>query len=120
MMTSVGERIKMRREELAIKQGQLAKRVGFSQATLSELESDPRAKTREVAKIAAVLGVNALWLAEGKGPKMPDGTAPVIEYATPPIEPKSSVFLSDWQCYRTKNYGHCLSCLVLSYKGKSG
>lgn len=82
-MASVGERIKERRTELKLKQGEVAKRAGISQATLSDLENDPRAKTREVAKIAAVLGVNALWLAEGRGEKIPDGTAPVIQYEVP-------------------------------------
>lgn len=83
-MVSVGQRIKQRRQELHLKQGELARRVGFSQATLSDLENDPRAKTREIAKIAAVLGVNALWLSEGKGEKIPDGTAPVILHEIPP------------------------------------
>ncbi|MGV3742264.1 MAG: helix-turn-helix domain-containing protein [Burkholderiaceae bacterium] len=83
-MASIGERIKERREELRMKQSELADRVGISQPTLSNLESDPTAKTREVAKFAAVLGVDALWLAEGKGNKIPDGTAPVIQYEIPP------------------------------------
>lgn len=83
-MGSVGERIKQRRKELGLKQGELARQVGFSQATLSELENDPRAKSREIVKIAAVLGVSALWLSEGKGEKLPDGTAPVIQHEIPP------------------------------------
>lgn len=54
------------------------KGVGLSQTTISDLENNPTVKTREIARIAAVLGVNALWLADGKGEKIPDGTAPVI------------------------------------------
>lgn len=82
-MASIGDRIKQRRKELGLKQGDLAKRVGFSQATLSGLENNPTAQTREVAKLAAVLGVDALWLSTGKGEKIPTGTAPVIQNEIP-------------------------------------
>lgn len=41
-------------------------------------------KTREVARLAAVLGVSALWLADGKGPKVPDGTVAVMQHDIPP------------------------------------
>lgn len=78
-MASVGERLKERRVELGLKQGVLAKRVGLSQTTISDLENNPTVKTREIARIAAVLGVSALWLADGKGEKIPDGTAPVLQ-----------------------------------------
>ena len=83
-MTSVGERIKERRKELSMKQIDLARRVGITQATLSQLENDPKQRTREVAKLAAALGVNALWLAEGKGAKHPDGTVVMLQQEIPP------------------------------------
>jgi transcriptional regulator with XRE-family HTH domain len=82
-MASVGDRVKERRKDLGLKQGELARRVGISQATLSELENNPTTKTKEVAKLAAVLGVDALWLADGTGEKIPDGTAPVIQHEIP-------------------------------------
>lgn len=43
-------------------------------------EIDPNAKAREVAKIAALLGVNALWLSDGRDEMIPVGTAPVIQH----------------------------------------
>ncbi len=83
-MGSIGARIKERRSELGMKQDALAKRVGLSQTTISDLENNPTMKTREVARIAAVLGVNALWLADGKGQRIPDGTAPVLQQEISP------------------------------------
>lgn len=76
-MTSLGERIRARRTELGLRQVTLARKVGISSATLSVLESNPTAQTRAIAKFASVLGVNALWLAEGRGNKVPDGCDPM-------------------------------------------
>jgi transcriptional regulator with XRE-family HTH domain len=61
-MASVGEE---RRTEPGLKQGALAKRGGTSQATLSELENNPTVKTREVARLAAVLGGKCLVVSRG-------------------------------------------------------
>jgi transcriptional regulator with XRE-family HTH domain len=66
-MASIGDRVKKVRKEQGMRQGELARRVGISQATLSQLESNGSRSTSYVAKFAAVLGVSALWLAEGKG-----------------------------------------------------
>lgn len=82
-MQSIGERIKQRRKELKWGQADLARKIGMSQSTLSKLEANPTTRTREVAKIAALLGVSALWLAEGTGACIPDGTAPVIQNEFP-------------------------------------
>lgn len=76
-MASVGERIKQRRKELKISQADLARRVGISQATLSQLESNGSHSTREIARLAAALGVTALWLADGKGSEH-DSHAPAL------------------------------------------
>lgn len=76
-MASVGDRAKQRRKDLRLNQGEVARRVGIAQATLSELENNGNHSTKEIAKLAAVLGVNALWLAEGKG-DMNAGEAPVV------------------------------------------
>lgn len=84
-MASVGQRIKERRKVLGITQGNLAKRVGVSQATLSDLENDPTVQTRAIAKFAAVLGVSALWLAEGTGAMVPEGTVTIAPQAPPAI-----------------------------------
>jgi transcriptional regulator with XRE-family HTH domain len=71
---SIGSRIKQRRSELKLSQSELAKRCGMSQATLSDLETNPTVRTREVARIAAILGVSALWLSEERGPMIVEGT----------------------------------------------
>jgi transcriptional regulator with XRE-family HTH domain len=66
-MASIGDRVKQVRLERGMRQGELARRVGISQATLSQLESNGSHSTAYVAKLAAVLGVSALWLSDGKG-----------------------------------------------------
>ena len=93
-MASVGERVKERRMELGLKQRALAKLVGLLQTTISDLESNPTVKTREVARLAAVLGVSALWLADGKGPKILDGTAPTMQHEISPKIPRLAERLS--------------------------
>ena len=71
---NIGQRIKERRKELDISQQQLADAVGIKQSAISQLESGTSQKTAYVAAIAAKLGVNALWLQDGKGPKQSDST----------------------------------------------
>lgn len=66
-MASIGDRVKQVRLERGMRQGELARKVGVSQATLSQLESNGSQSTVYVAKLAAVLGVSALWLSDGKG-----------------------------------------------------
>lgn len=67
-----------------MKQGEVARRVGISQATLSQLENNGSHSTKEIAKLAEVLNVTALWLADGKGEKY-TGAAPVdIQPVLPP------------------------------------
>lgn len=66
-MGSIGDRIRQVRKERGLAQGELARRVGISQATLSQLENNTSHSTKEIAQFAAVLGVSALWLSNGKG-----------------------------------------------------
>lgn len=66
---SIGTRIKERRKELKLTQGDLIKAVGIKQATLSELETGESSGSRYLASIAAALGVSAYWLETGKGAK---------------------------------------------------
>lgn len=83
-MASVGDRVKQRRKELKLKQGEVARRVGISQATLSQLENNGSHSTSEIATLAAVLNVSALWLAEGKGDKHAGEASVVIHPEMPP------------------------------------
>lgn len=65
-MTFIGKRVKERREELGISQTVLAKRIGVSGPSLSQLESGKIKRSRRLNKLAAVLKVSPEWL-EGSG-----------------------------------------------------
>lgn len=73
---SVGNRLKEARREAGLTQIQLGKRVGMSQASISDLENGESAGTTNIATLAAVLGVSPLWLQEGRGPKRPEPGKP--------------------------------------------
>jgi transcriptional regulator with XRE-family HTH domain len=76
-MTFIGQRVKARREELGISQTVLAKRIGVSGPSLSQLESGKIKRSRRMSKLAAVLKVSTEWLegsADGK-PAAPAGAA---------------------------------------------
>lgn len=76
-MSTFGERVRTRRKELKIPQEVLAKKVGISQTTISDIERGRNNGSTETAALASALGVNALWLAEEKGPKLViDGVDP--------------------------------------------
>ena len=68
-MTTAGQRIKQRREELGYThQGEFAKLIGCRQSTLSEIESGetklPSAKV--LAKMCEVLGKTDRWIIYGE------------------------------------------------------
>lgn len=64
-MNSFRQRLTWARQEKNLTQEQLAKLAGVSQGTIGNLESGLRASARKLPQIAAVLGVDPLWLAEG-------------------------------------------------------
>jgi transcriptional regulator with XRE-family HTH domain len=66
---TIGERIRSTRKEIGMGQTELGKKAGMSQSALSEVENGDSASTSKLPSIAAALGVNALWLETGKGPK---------------------------------------------------
>lgn len=69
-MTFIGQRVKERREELGISQTVLAKRIGVSGPSLSQLESGKIKRSRRMAKLASVLKVTPEWL-EGSSEEKP-------------------------------------------------
>lgn len=75
-MTFIGKRVKERREELGISQTVLAKRIGVSGPSLSQLESGKIKRSRRMAKLASVLKVTPEWL-EGTSEEKP--VAPVAK-----------------------------------------
>lgn len=66
---TIGDRIRYLREIKEVKQVDLAKRIGLSQAAISNLETDssrkPSAPT--LMKLAAALECNPDWILNGKG-----------------------------------------------------
>jgi transcriptional regulator with XRE-family HTH domain len=66
---TIGNRIRATRQEIGMTQTDLRKKAGMSQSALSEVERGDSASTSKLPSIAAALGVNALWLETGKGPK---------------------------------------------------
>ena len=67
-METVGNRIRRRRKERLLNQWQLAKLVGISQSTLSELEpGESKMPSADVLQgLAKHLGVTQAWIITGK------------------------------------------------------
>lgn len=65
---SFASRLRQAREAAGLNQEQLAERVGITQGQISKLELGIREESTKTAEIAHELGVNAYWLATGKGP----------------------------------------------------
>lgn len=55
--------------ESPLTQTELARLSGISQPTLSDLANKPGTGSQNIAQIAHNLGVRALWLATGEGPR---------------------------------------------------
>ncbi|WP_168735240.1 helix-turn-helix domain-containing protein [Pseudothauera rhizosphaerae] len=68
-MRTFGSRLKAARKEAGLSQAQLARTVGMSQGNLSDIENNHVPTSTFTPKLAAALGVEALWLAEGRGGK---------------------------------------------------
>jgi SOS-response transcriptional repressor LexA len=66
MSTEFGKRLKQARQLAQLTQPQLAKLVGITQSTLSEMEQVGLA-SRHTVKLATVLQVRPEWLSEGAG-----------------------------------------------------
>lgn len=69
VMKTLGARLKSCRKDKGVTQTVAAKAVGMSQTNLSELENDIYPTSSFVPVLANYYGVNALWLATGKGKK---------------------------------------------------
>lgn len=64
---TLAERIRRARKHAKLTQDALAKRVGISQPTLSDLERGEIAGTSYIVPLARATGVHAAWLAEERG-----------------------------------------------------
>jgi transcriptional regulator with XRE-family HTH domain len=68
-MSEFKDRLKEARAEAGLTQEALADELDVSQSSIGMLESGQNKTARNVSQIAAVLGVQSLWLETGKGPK---------------------------------------------------
>lgn len=83
-MKTLKERLVSAREAAGLTQGQLGKAVGSGQSLIGNLEAGTRAGSSKMPQIAAALGVEALWLAEGEGPRTrPDASARELPKVAP-------------------------------------
>ncbi|MCA7953886.1 helix-turn-helix domain-containing protein [Burkholderia seminalis] len=74
-MYTLADRLKWARLRAGLSQEQLGDKAGVSQSTIGNLEAGTRSSARRLPQIADILGVNALWLAEGEGKPTPDADA---------------------------------------------
>lgn len=71
-MNTLASRLKEARKEKKLSQEALAKMLGADHGSfISNVESGRNKSFSKIVQAAEILGVNALWLAEGKGPKHP-------------------------------------------------
>lgn len=63
---NIGARVKSKRDQLDLTQGQLAERVGTSQQAIEQLEGGKTKRPRYLPELARVLGVSIDWLLDGK------------------------------------------------------
>ena len=66
-MNTLKERLTWARKKKGLTQTKLAELVGVKQATISDLETEKQSGSTHLPKIAALLGVDALWLQTGEG-----------------------------------------------------
>lgn len=70
-MTTLQERLKRARLAAGLSQKDVAERSGIAQPTYSILEREPGKGSKHIVAIANALGVNADWLASGRGEMHP-------------------------------------------------
>lgn len=78
-MSSLRERLIEARTDAKLSQADLARRAACGQTTIASIENGRNKSSTVLPRLAAVLGVEVLWLAEGRLPKRRrDQTAPVL------------------------------------------
>lgn len=76
-MDTLATRLTSARNEQGLTQGALARAAGLkNQSIIGSLESGHRKSSSYIPAIAEALKVNALWLAEGRGPRYPTDDTP--------------------------------------------
>lgn len=75
-MDTLADRIKAARKHAQLTQRSLAEKVGVEQPVISQLETGKNLRSVHLTKIAQVCQVSPIWLAEGAGPMVQEGTQP--------------------------------------------
>ena len=92
-MDSLQERLIMARKAAKLSQAALAKLAKCGQTTIASIENGRNHSSSVLARVAAILNVEPLWLAEGKGPQRRDWPSPTpvgaLHLAEP--EPRESI-----------------------------
>lgn len=79
----LADRLKEARKTAGLTQQALGRKVGVPQSTIAALETGGHKTARNLAEMAAVLGVEALWLASGRGSKTTDRTTKIVDHGVP-------------------------------------
>lgn len=72
-MKTLSERLKEARVEAKLSQGALGKLAQCGQSTIASIERGRNQGSTLIPRLAEVLGISALWLAEGRGQKRAGG-----------------------------------------------
>jgi len=75
-MKTLAERLSEARADAGLSQGALAKQAGCGQSTIASIERGRNQGSTILPRLAELLNVSALWLAEGRGPKRPGANTP--------------------------------------------
>ncbi len=76
-MKTLASRLSEARQNAGLTQADLAKLAGLkNQSIIGSLESGYRKTSSYIPAIAQALGVSALWLSDGRGPRHPGGEEP--------------------------------------------
>jgi len=87
-MESLATRLLAARTEAGLTQTELARAAGLkNQSIVGSLESGYRKNSSHTPALAAALGVNALWLADGRGPRYPGEPPPAMP--SPAADPRT-------------------------------
>lgn len=101
-MRTLSERLKEARKDAGLTQEELRIKAGLKrQSIIGGIESGEQKTTSYLPQIAAALGVNALWLAQEKGPKKGLQSEPAERPVEPEEQVDADVFFRCWSAVAT-------------------
>ncbi len=80
------ERLRHTRTLRGLSQSALAGACGLSQSAIANYENGSRKTAKDIFRLAEILGVNPIWLAQGTGP---------MEPLAPPVQTQTSYHLAE-------------------------